>query len=163
MASEHEQWTLSQEETQRLGIQHVSSGQTIFTITPDGSVVLGEGMTSDEASRAFWELLSESNPLKPQLAASERQQQKLQETLESSLAMQQEDEQTIATMRALLDQIARTAPCACWLDTYASRVAWERDGGHHLDDCYLLAAITFLLEHPAGEALEPMEDSDDDE
>ena len=38
------------------------AGKVIFTIASDGIVELGEGVSLDEAARAFWQLVSDLTP-----------------------------------------------------------------------------------------------------
>jgi chemotaxis response regulator CheB len=37
----------------------------LFTIANDGTVTLGEGVTCDEAARAFWRAVAARNPMRP--------------------------------------------------------------------------------------------------
>jgi hypothetical protein len=52
-----EELTLGQMLPQRLSITN-STGQAVFTIEPKGDVILGEGVSLDEAGRVFWEAVA---------------------------------------------------------------------------------------------------------
>ena len=42
---------------------HRQSGKVIFKIKPDGSVVLDDGVSLDEAATAFWDAVEQMAPL----------------------------------------------------------------------------------------------------
>jgi hypothetical protein len=53
-------------------------GKTILTLKRDGSIVLGEGVTVDEASKFFWDHLPAKNPLHDKVEKLEARIQELE-------------------------------------------------------------------------------------
>lgn len=54
-------WTLGIAQPTRLIV--MSTTRAMVTLNPDGTVELGQGVTRDDAARAFWKAVENSNPL----------------------------------------------------------------------------------------------------